>query len=89
MAKQEDLLKQGLQQIGLNTEQQNIDLLIAYINLLLEQNRTLNLTAIIDPLEAVTKHLLDSLSIAQDISEGTVVDVGSGGRLSRHTAGNH
>ena len=79
MAKQEDLLKQGLQQIGLNTEQQNIDLLIAYINLLLEQNRTLNLTAIIDPLEAVTKHLLDSLSIAQDISEGMVVDVGSGG----------
>ena len=79
MAKQEDLLKQGLQQIELNTEQQSISLLITYINLLLQQNRTLNLTAIIDPLEAVTKHLLDSLSIVQDISEGVVVDVGSGG----------
>ncbi len=79
MAKQEDLLKQGLQQIELNTEQHSISLLITYINLLLQQNRTLNLTAIIDPLEAVTKHLLDSLSIAQDVSGGKVVDVGSGG----------
>ena len=79
MTKQEDLLKQGLQQIELNIEQQSISLLITYINLLLQQNRTLNLTAIIDPLEAVTKHLLDSLSIAQEVSKGKVVDVGSGG----------
>ena len=79
MVKQEDLLKQGLRQIELNAEKQSVNLLIAYINLLLQQNRTLNLTAIIDPLEAVTKHLLDSLSIAQDVSEGKVVDVGSGG----------
>ena len=79
MVKQENLLKQGLRQIELDAEKQSVNLLITYINLLLQQNRTLNLTAIIDPLEAVTKHLLDSLSIVQDISEGTVVDVGSGG----------
>ena len=60
-------------------EEHSVNLLIAYINLLLQQNRTLNLTAIIDPLEAVTKHLLDSLSIAQDVPGGKVVDVGSGG----------
>ena len=79
MVKQENLLKQGLRQIELDAEKQSVNLLITYINLLLQQNRTLNLTAIIDPLEAVTKHLLDSLSIAQDISGGKVVDVGSGG----------
>ena len=60
-------------------EERSVNLLIAYINLLLQQNRTLNLTAIIDPLEAVTKHLLDSLSVAQDVPSGKVVDVGSGG----------
>jgi len=60
-------------------EEHSVNLLIAYINLLLQQNRTLNLTAIIDPLEAVTKHLLDSLSVAQDVPLGKVVDVGSGG----------
>ena len=79
MVKQENLLKQGLRQIELDAEKQSVNLLISYINLLLQQNRTLNLTAIIDPLEAVTKHLLDSLSIAQDVSGGKVVDVGSGG----------
>ena len=60
-------------------EEHSVNLLITYINLLLQQNRTLNLTAIIDPLEAVTKHLLDSLSVAQDVPGGKVVDVGSGG----------
>ena len=79
VARQEDLLRQGLRQMELLVEEHSVNLLIAYINLLLQQNRTLNLTAIIDPLEAVTKHLLDSLSVAQDVPGGKVVDVGSGG----------
>ena len=79
MARQEDLLRQGLRQMELLVEEHSVNLLITYINLLLQQNRTLNLTAIIDPLEAVTKHLLDSLSVAQDVPSGKVVDIGSGG----------
>jgi 16S rRNA (guanine527-N7)-methyltransferase len=79
VARQEDLLRQGMQQIGLLIEEHSVSLLITYINLLLQQNQTINLTAITDPLEAVTKHLLDSLSIAQYIPDGKVVDVGSGG----------
>ena len=79
VARQEDLLRQGLRQMELLVEEHSVNLLITYINLLLQQNRTLNLTAIIDPLEAVTKHLLDSLSVAQDVPSGKVVDVGSGG----------
>ena len=79
VARQEDLLRQGLRQMELLVEEHSVNLLITYINLLLQQNRTLNLTAIIDPLEAVTKHLLDSLSVAQDVPGGKVVDVGSGG----------
>jgi len=79
VAKQEDLLRQGMQQIGLPVEEQSVSLLITYINLLLQKNQTTNLTAIIDPLEAVTKHLLDVLSIAQHVPDGKVVDVGSGG----------
>ena len=79
MARQEDLLRQGLRQMELLVEEHSVNLLITYINLLLQQNQTLNLTAIIDPLEVVTKHLLDSLSVAQDVPGGKVVDVGSGG----------
>jgi len=79
VARQEDLLRQGMQQIGLLIEEHSVSLLITYINLLLQQNQTINLTAITDPLEAVTKHLLDALSIAQYVPDGKVVDVGSGG----------
>ena len=39
----------------------------------------MNLTAITSPLEAVTKHLMDSLSIAQYVPGGRIVDVGCGG----------
>ena len=78
-ARQENLLRQGIEELGLHIEERRAGLLIAYINLLLQQNQIINLTAIIDPLQAVTKHLLDSLSIAQHVSDGKVVDVGSGG----------
>ena len=79
MAKQEDLLRQGMRQLGLPAEERSVSLLITYINLLLQQNQTMNLTAITSPLEAVTKHLMDSLSIAQHVPDGRVVDVGCGG----------
>ena len=79
VARQESLLRQGIQELGLHIEECSESLLITYVSLLLQQNQTINLTAIIDPMEAVTKHLLDSLSIAQYIPDGRVVDVGSGG----------
>ena len=77
--RQEDLLRQGMQQTGVLVEEHNIVLLVDYINLLLKQNKTTNLTAITDPLEAVTKHLVDSLSIEKHVSGDRIVDVGSGG----------
>ena len=79
VAKQEDLVSQGMRQLGLPAEERSVSLLIAYINLLLQQNQTMNLTAITSPLEAVTKHLMDLLSIAQYVPDGRVVDVGCGG----------
>ena len=78
-AGQESLLRQGIEELGLRVEERSASLLITYVSLLLQQNQTINLTAIIDPMEAVTKHLLDSLSIAQYIPDGRIVDVGSGG----------
>jgi 16S rRNA (guanine527-N7)-methyltransferase len=57
--------------------------LLAYLGLLAKWNKTYNLTAIRDPLQVVTHHVLDSLSVLRDLSEcaGTLADVGSGGGL--------
>ena len=60
-------------------------LLRRFLEHLLETNRSFNLTAITDPAEAWSKHVLDSLSLVPDLRElaagSRVIDVGSGGGL--------
>ena len=55
--------------------------LLAYLDLVLERNEHINLTAVRDRDEAIVKHVLDSLSIC-DLPEyktaRTVIDVGTG-----------
>jgi len=60
-----------------------IEKLLAYLALLAKWNKTYNLTAIRDPLHAVSHHLLDSLAVLHELSDrtGTLVDIGSGGGL--------
>lgn len=55
--------------------------LLAYLELLAKWNRTYNLTAIRDPVQAVTHHLLDSLAVLRELPAGALADVGSGGGL--------
>ena len=52
-----------------------------YKNAVLEQNRTMNLTAITDEKDFIIKHILDSLSGVPfiDKQEGKLIDVGCGG----------
>lgn len=57
------------------------DKLIDYLGLLSHWNKAFNLTAVRDPLDMVSKHLLDSLVVLPFIGEGLVVDVGSGAGL--------
>jgi len=56
------------------------DRLLEYLALLIRWNATYNLTAIRDPAEMVSKHLLDSLAVAPFI-EGALADLGSGAGL--------
>lgn len=55
--------------------------LLSYLDLVLERNEHINLTAVRDPGEALVKHVLDSLTIT-DLPEyqaaNTVIDVGTG-----------
>jgi 16S rRNA (guanine527-N7)-methyltransferase len=69
-------LRAGLAELGLPPDPL-ADRLLAYLALLLQWNRAYNLTAIRDPEEMLTKHLLDSLSIHPHV-QGSLADIGTG-----------
>jgi len=52
--------------------------LLDYLALLDRWNKTYNLTAIRDPREMLSKHLLDSLSMAPRVRPGALADLGTG-----------
>jgi 16S rRNA (guanine527-N7)-methyltransferase len=76
-------LDRGLGELALALPSDAPAKLMAYLGLLAKWNKTYNLTAIRDPLQAVSHHLLDSLAVLRDLSAcaGTLADVGSGGGL--------
>jgi 16S rRNA (guanine527-N7)-methyltransferase len=69
-------LRAGLEQLGLEPEPL-AERLLAYLALLLQWNRAYNLTAVRDPAEMISKHLLDSLSIHPYVA-GSLADIGTG-----------
>ena len=51
----------------------------AYMELLIEWNEKMNLTAITDPKEIILKHFVDSLTIAKYVEEDkSIIDMGTG-----------
>ena len=72
-------LSSGVSALGLPPEPL-VARLLDYLALLLRWNGTYNLTAIRDPSEMVSKHLLDSLSVAPYV-RGNLADIGSGAGL--------
>ena len=83
----EAVLAQGLQDLGLTLEPERLQRLLAHMDLLLKWNRVYNLTAVRDPVEMLTHHMLDCLSVLPPLMRYTrgqalrVLDVGSGGGL--------
>jgi 16S rRNA (guanine527-N7)-methyltransferase len=75
-------LHDGIQALGLTLPGEAQDKLQAYLALLAKWNRVYNLTAIRDPGQMVTHHLLDSLAVLPHLGNvKTLADVGSGGGL--------
>ena len=56
-------------------------MLLEYLVQLEHWNKAYNLTAVRDPVEMVTRHLLDSLSVAPFIAGGRLLDAGTGAGL--------
>lgn len=55
--------------------------LLEYVHLLHRWNATYNLSAVRDPAEMVTRHLLDSLAIVPYVTGATLADLGTGAGL--------
>jgi len=71
----------GLSTLGLAVDETAVERLLDYVELLERWNATYNLTAVRDPAEMVTRHLLDSLAIAPHVAGATLADLGSGAGL--------
>ncbi len=80
-------LAEGLQAFDLELSEAQQRQLLGYLDLLGKWNKVYNLTAVRDPAEMLTHHLLDSLSVITPLRRHTagrplrVLDVGSGGGL--------
>lgn len=77
----EDLLNTGLRRLKLAIPEGGVAKLLAYIRLLTKWNSAYNLTAIRSPENAVSYHILDSLSVVAHLPPGAIVDIGSGAGL--------
>jgi 16S rRNA (guanine527-N7)-methyltransferase len=72
-------LATGVDELKLSLSRAQMNAQIEFLKALHAVNQIHNLTAIRDPLEMVSKHTLDSLSVLPFINTATLVDVGSGG----------
>lgn len=66
-------------EMGILLEEKQINQFYTYMNLLLEWNEKINLTAITEPEEIILKHFIDSMTIANNIEKNArLIDVGTG-----------
>lgn len=75
------LLEEGLRQLGIDLDEATRRRLIDYVLLLAKWNKAFNLTAVRDPEQMVSRHLLDSLAVAPHLSGQRIIDVGTGAGL--------
>ena len=74
-------LEQAASELGVQVDERQLDMFCAYKQLLIEANRSVNLTSITDDAEIAVKHFADSLTClrAVDLRNVTsIVDVGTG-----------
>lgn len=76
-----EILKKGIEELGISTNDEMLNNLKIYREILVEWNQVMNLTGIEDEKEVYIKHFLDSISAVKNgyIKDGmSIIDVGTG-----------
>ncbi|MDR7335729.1 16S rRNA (guanine(527)-N(7))-methyltransferase RsmG [Roseateles asaccharophilus] len=80
-----DQLQAAATELGLSLSETQLDQLLAYLALLQKWNKVYNLTAVRDPAQMLSHHLIDSLSVIAPLQKhgapARLMDVGAGGGL--------
>lgn len=78
-----EILSKGLRQLDLaqTLDDKQQTKLIQYVELLDKWNKTYNLTAVRNPAQMVTRHLLDCLTVCPFLQGSNILDVGTGAGL--------
>jgi len=74
-------LEAGCAELGLALSEQQIQQLLDYLTLLTKWNKVYNLTALKEPAQMLSKHLLDSLALLPHLDAASLLDVGTGAGL--------
>ena len=79
LSQNQQALELGIKTLGLSCSSQQVEQLLAYLEMLQRWNKAYNLTAIREPIQMVRLHLLDSLAIHPYV-QGVkyIIDVGTG-----------
>ena len=72
-------LKKACEKNKIMLLEEQIEKFYKYMNLLIEWNQKINLTAIVEPKEIIQKHFIDSMSVLNYIQDKkNIIDVGTG-----------
>ncbi len=74
-------LEKGLDEMGVTITSEQKKRLLDYVALIYKWNQVHNLTAVREPIEMITLHILDSLSVMPHIECKHLLDVGAGAGL--------
>jgi 16S rRNA (guanine527-N7)-methyltransferase len=77
----EELLRQGIDDLGIAVDAGTSEKLLAFVGLLSKWNRVYNLTSVRKAEDIVIRHILDSLAVVPYLQGSRILDVGTGAGL--------
>lgn len=77
----EEAIEEGLRALGITADAGQLRQLSDFLGLLEKWSRSINLTAVREPLQMVPRHLLDSLAVLPWVRGPRLLDVGTGAGL--------